>query len=299
MRNQEHKKILLAVDGSDRSLEAVRYVSKIPSFSEMGVVLFHDFGKVPEHYWDMEREASPAWKLHELAAWESEYKKMIQNHMERAKKTLWRAGFPKDKVKVKIHERKKGIARDIAKEANRGYSCVVVGRKGMSQIKDLVLGSVSTKLIEKLSFVPLVVVGKNPKPGTLLLALDGSENSMRTVNYLAANLGNSDFEVTLIHVIRGNNGVRITEAKEAITEVFDEAKSRLTESGFESNQITTRIITGAHSRAGAILKEAKEGGYGTIVVGRRGLSHGRDFFIGRVSNKLIHMAKNQAVWVVD
>ena len=299
MTNQEHKKILLAVDGSDRSLETVRYVSKIPSFSEMGVVLFHDFSKVPEHYWDMGREASRAWRLSEVAAWERENEKRIQDHVERAKKTLWRAGFPKDTVKVKIHEWEEGIARDIAQEANRGYSCVIVGRKGMSQVKDLVLGSVSTKLIEKLSFVPLVVVGRNPQPGTLLLALDGSENSMRTVDYLAATLSSSNFEVTLTHVIRGNNGVRITEAKEAITEVFDEAKSRLVESGIESNQITTKIITGAHSRAGAILKEAKQGGYGTIVVGRRGLSQGRDFFIGRVSNKLIHMAKNQAVWVVD
>ena len=299
MTNQEHKKILLALDGSDRSLETVRYVSKIPSFREMEVVLFHDFSKVPEHYWDMGREASRAWRLSEVAAWEREYENRIQDYMERAKKTFWRASYPKDTVKVKIHDREKGIARDIAKEANRGYSCVFVGRKGMSQIKDLVLGSVSTKLIEKLSFVPLVVVGKNPKPGTLLLALDGSENSMRTVDFLAANLGNSDFEVTLTHVIRGNNGVRVTEAKEAITKVFDEAKTRLAESGFESNQIATKIITGAHSRAGAILKEAKQEGYGTIVVGRRGLSQGRDFFMGRVSNKLIHMAKNQAVWVVD
>jgi nucleotide-binding universal stress UspA family protein len=34
-------------------------------------------------------------------------------------------------------------------------------------------------------------------------------------------------------------------------------------------------------------------------VGRRGLSRVRDFLIGRVSNKLIQLAKNQAVWVVN
>ena len=70
-------------------------------------------------------------------------------------------------------------------------------------------------------------------------------------------------------------------------------------SRFELNPITTKIITGAHSRAGAIFEEAKKGNYGTIVVGRRGLSKVREFFMGRVSDKLIHLAKNQAVRVVS
>ena len=63
--------------------------------------------------------------------------------------------------------------------------------------------------------------------------------------------------------------------------------------------MTTKIITGAHSRAGAIVQEAKQGGYGTIVVGRTGLSKVRDFFMGRVSNKVVHLAKENAVWVVS
>ena len=40
MAKPEQKKILLALDGSDHALEAVRYVGKIPSFRHMGVVLF-------------------------------------------------------------------------------------------------------------------------------------------------------------------------------------------------------------------------------------------------------------------
>jgi nucleotide-binding universal stress UspA family protein len=202
-------------------------------------------------------------------------------------------------VTVKIHKREKGIARDIVREAKRGYCCVIVGRKGMSKLKDLVLGSVATKLVEKLSLIPLVVVGKQPKQGAVLLAMDGSEGAMRAVDHVGALLGRSDFEVTLLHVIRvGNNGY-IKEAEKEIGKAFDEAKRRLTKSGFEQNQIATKIITGAPSRAGAIMEGAKEGGYGTIVVGRRGLSRAKEFFMGRVSNKVIHMAKQQAVWVVN
>ena len=81
--------------------------------------------------------------------------------------------------------------------------------------------------------------------------------------------------------------------------MFDEAKGVLTGSGFDPERISTKIITGARSRAAAIVQEARDGGYGTIVVGRRGLSRVRDFLMGRVSNKLISLAKNQAVWVVN
>ena len=43
----------------------------------------------------------------------------------------------------------------------------------------------------------------------------------------------------------------------------------------------------------------REGGYGTIVVGRRGLSKVYEFFMGRVSDKVLHLAKDMAVWIVE
>jgi nucleotide-binding universal stress UspA family protein len=68
---------------------------------------------------------------------------------------------------------------------------------------------------------------------------------------------------------------------------------------FNRNQINIRTVTGAHSRAAVIITEALEGGYGTIVVGRRGLTNVEEFIMGRVSNKVIHMAREMAVWVVS
>jgi nucleotide-binding universal stress UspA family protein len=297
--NPNQKKILLAVDGSEPALEAVRYVSKMPPFIKLEVMLFNVHSPIPEAYWDLGKKASFGWAINEVRVWERDRDKTLQEYLEKAKKILWRAGFPKDSVKVKIREREKGIARDIAREAKRGYRCVIVGRKGMSKLKELVLGSVATKLVEKLSFIPLIVVGKKPKQGALLLAMDGSEGAMKAVDHVGALLGASDLEVTLIHVIRGNNSGYIKESEEEIGKAFDEAKGRLTKSGFEPYQITTKTITGALSRAGAIISEAKEGGYGTIVVGKRGLSRAKEFFMGRVSNKVLHLAKGMAVWVVE
>ncbi|MEE8620893.1 MAG: universal stress protein [Syntrophobacteria bacterium] len=47
-----------------------------------------------------------------------------------------------------------------------------------------------------------------------------------------------------------------------------------------------------------MLTEAQEGEYGTIVMGRRGLSKVREFLMGRVTNKVLHRAEGFAVWIV-
>jgi nucleotide-binding universal stress UspA family protein len=45
-------------------------------------------------------------------------------------------------------EQKKGIARDIIREARNGYDAVVTRRRGMTGLRSIVLGSVATKLVE-------------------------------------------------------------------------------------------------------------------------------------------------------
>jgi nucleotide-binding universal stress UspA family protein len=106
-------------------------------------------------------------------------------------------------------------------------------------------------------------------------------------------------EVTLYHAVRALDEEIFRKAEESMKPVFEEATSRLENAGFRRNQITTRTATGVLSRAGALVQYGLKGGYGTIVVGRRGLSEVEEFSMGRVSNKVIHMAKEMAVWVVS
>ena len=311
MKPKKQKKILLAVDGSDRSFETVRYVAKIPPFHKMQVVLLYVFRGVPQNYSDLGKAPEFKQSVRSARAWEAQQKEVLKEHSKKVTQILLDAGFPKEAVSVKIRHRKKGIARDIIKEAQEGYDFIVVGRKSTGKIKEIALGSVATKLVEKISFNTLVVVGKSVEPGKVLLALDGSEGSMQAVDCVCATLGDCDAcETELVHVIREDHTFdrdgqqfvlkdsSIKEAKESIITFFNEAKSRLIKSGFESDQISTEIITGVNSRSAAIMHEATKGEYGTIVVDRRGLSKVRDFFIGRVSNKIIQLARDKAVWVV-
>jgi hypothetical protein len=48
-----------------------------------------------------------------------------------------------------------------------------------------------------------------------------------------------------------------------------------------------------------VLNEADRGGFGTIVMGRRGLSKVTEYAMGRVCIKVLLMARREAVWIVS
>jgi nucleotide-binding universal stress UspA family protein len=51
------------------------------------------------------------------------------------------------------------VARDIIEEAKSGYGVVVLGRRGLSGIKEFFLGSVSNKVVTTVKDVSVFVVG--------------------------------------------------------------------------------------------------------------------------------------------
>jgi nucleotide-binding universal stress UspA family protein len=298
-------KILLAVDGSDQALEAVRYVSQLFPPKRMEAVLFHALSKVPEGFWDVEKSPAFKHKLSSVAAWATREQTMVQEFMDRARQLFLDRGFPEDKVSVNIKERKKGVARDIITESQHGYDAVVVGRLGKSQLKDLVWGSIADKLIGRLTHVPVCVVGGSPQDGKILVAMDTSEEATKVLDFAGTMMDITDCEVILLHVIRGleswtaDASEELQEAEKAATTLLEESVDRLERAGLNRDRISTKISSGAASRAEAIVDEARNSGCGTIVVGRRGLSRVKEFFMGRVSKKVLQLAKWNAVWVVS
>lgn len=304
------KKILLPVDGSERCLETVKYVARYAPFHSMKAVLFNVFSDVPECYWDLEREPKSVKAALHVRAWVSQKKKEMEEYMEKARQILLRGGFAPDAISVQIQSRKKGVARDILKEAQRRYTAVVLRRRGATGLRNIVMGSVATKLMERLTFCPLIIVGRKPVTRRVLIGMDGSEGASHAVDFVAKILNGQDFSAHLVNVIRetctevaGEEGepsapVQPLKAEEEIVPVLEDAKARLLEAGFTSDRVSWRVITGVKSRAAALAEEAEKQHCETIVVGRRGLSTVKQFFIGRVSNKVVQLARKNTVWVV-
>jgi len=291
----------------------VRYVGKMLNPQKTDVVLFNVMRKIKDAFKDIGTNPAFHSKVANISAWETSQGILIQKFMNEARQLLVDEGYPQDSVFIKVHECEVGVARDILRESNQGYRAVVVGRRGLSRLMDIMMGSVAYKLMEKLTNVPLWIVGGTPWPGKVLLGLDPSQGAMRAVDHVGEILGETKTEVTLLNVLRSPSLLQpdieelspdkqkeiYDQAKEEIDPVFEKATKALKKSGFSQERISTNLITGVSSRAGTIVEEAKRKGCGTIAIGRRGISKVEEFFMGRVSNKVINIARDQAVWVVS
>ena len=310
------RKILLAVDGSEQSLTAVRYVAGIIPPEDTEVVLFYVGTEFPEIFWDMDRNPLYRTKMPSVMGWLADQQVGVGKFREVAIGALLHAGFPSDRVHMKTQTKQNDIAGDITQESYRDYSAVVVGRTGVGRIRDFIAGSVTTRLIRKIKHVPLVVVGGHPVSNKILVALDTSIESMRGVNSVGVLAGTRKRDVTLLHILQLQGGFKISGAnpnagdgeqewleysKNKIKPCMDEATRRLAEAGIAASRIVRKFITCAKSNpVPAAIEEAQKGNYGTIVVGQREvISFADEFIRGRFSQKLIKMADNMAIWVVS
>ncbi|MCB2185394.1 MAG: universal stress protein [Deltaproteobacteria bacterium] len=314
-------KFLLPVDGSQAAGDTVAYVSTMLNPAEVELVLLAISDPVPESFWDIERDPSFHHKLSGVKAWARQQEQSLENFLEETRGVFEAKGFAPEAVTIKMQTRKTGIARDIVNEALKGYYTVVVGRRGRTALAELAMGSVCYKLINRLTGVPLWVVGRQASPeGNILVAMDSSLSALKAVEYLAHFLEGKDHKVTLFHARRGDGvlmgepgeflapadlSIWLEEVEEEakkdeteITESFAKARQILEKAGLPPQSITAEVASGVHSRAQAIVDRARQGGFGTIVVGRRGLSNVSDFPLGRVSHKVLQLARGLAVWVV-
>lgn len=304
------KKILVLADGSERSLKTVQYLCNTLPPDGFQVVLFHVFDPVPECYWDLENQPKKKDAIRQLRSWEEQKRKHIENFMENARTLFVNSGFDPSSAKIKIRNRQAGIARDIVKEAETGYGAVAMARHGFGALVSFSMGSVASKLFSKIGVLPLIIVGDAPLNKKILLAVDGSESSEKMAEFVGSYIGGPDHEVVLFHVIRGFDAVipecpdlkipmdRFELARMEMETFFDGLKEKLVRAGLEPAKISEKIVSGEFSRAGAIVREAKENGCSAIAVGRRGISNVEAFLLGRVSNKVIHGGSHHTVWVV-
>jgi len=293
-------KILLALDGTERSFEVVKYVAGIPRAKETGTVLFAVYDEVPDVYWDLGDQANLASRIAQTKAMSLTLRNSLEDQLAQAKEYLLSHGFDSARVKPVLHKREKGISRDIISEARTGYSAVLAGRRGVARIQEILLGSISTRLLQGLTDIPLCFVGKGvPEFKNVLVAVDGSENSLKAVDFVGWLMKGCQGEVSLLHVIRSKDKTVVEEAEARIKAFYEKAKERLINKGIASTSLSTQVIYGVDSRSMAIIQVARKEDFGTIVVGRRGLSAVREFFIGRVSNRVVQLAKGLSVWIVS
>ncbi len=145
----------------------------------------------------------------------------------------------------------------------------------------------------------------------LLIAVDESDSSRRAVLYVADFLGGfPGFSVTLMSIIPEpeedffdteaelNNWLK--EKLDSANRMLENYKQVLIQSGFPENKVRFRSCVGeAKSLSDAILETRCDLTCCTVVVGRHHKTKTEEFLFGSTSSRLIHEAKNCAVWVVE
>jgi nucleotide-binding universal stress UspA family protein len=185
--------------------------------------------------------------------------------------------------------------------------------RGRSKLEAFFMGEVSSKLIEYCRVCPVWIVEGTVTSNRVLIAIDNSENALRAVDHAGFMLSGTDCQVTLFHTtqhLRGFVPLEVLEEAPELEELWKskagqeiepylkKAKEMLLEAGVSESQISTKIMSGSRSAANDILEEARKNGYGTIVMGRRGLSGVREFFMGSVSSKVLRSSTGMATWIV-
>lgn len=146
----------------------------------------------------------------------------------------------------------------------------------------------------------------------ILIAIDLSENSLKAVDYVGSIVACHDTaDITMLNIIKepSEDTMPAAEERKAYLEktradtlaLMEAAASRLTAHGIPEDQIHLKIqiCKKPISVAELILHERKLGDYGTIVVGRRGMSKKEEFLFGSISNRIVREAKHCAVWVIE
>ena len=277
-------KILVAVDGSNSCLRAMEMAAAIAKkfHSEVTVVhvISHDFmhPELKAHH------QLPSLVLEELdKSYQKTGRKILRGAEEFFKEEkinvtseLVRAEDPAEKILA------------IIKESN--HDLLILGNVSEIQTRRFSLGSVAEK-ISLYAKIPVLIAKRKTKIRKLLVAVDGSANADKALEYAVQLCQLSKAGITLLHVEEaGLFELEPKGTKKVGEQILADAAAKVRDVTFDS-----RLEIG--DPATVILKVAKQEDYDLIVLGSRGLSSVKRFLLGSVSAD-VSMYANRSVLIV-
>ena len=215
--------------------------------------------------------------------------------MLKAREVFVQGGFSPAQVDDKIVARNFSRIDDIIKEGESGlYDAVVFGRRAVIKLENFLDKSASEEMLEaKFAFPLWLCRDVDYHRHGVLLCVDDSEAFRRMADHVGFILqGESAHPVTLLRVIKK------AEADVTPEGLFGDAISTLEDNGFPSRLIRTRLVV-SDDVPGSILREAEEGRYAAVAVGRTGMRRGplARLFATSVTVALFQRLTGAALWV--
>ena len=150
----------------------------------------------------------------------------------------------------------------------------------------------------------------------IMVAIDGSENSLRSLDYIDLMYGPShNIEVLLFYALPALppiltkdhamsqaywDGLRAVEESnvEMAEKILADARSAIIEKGFDKDKISTISKHKDISIALDIAQMADNNKVDAIFLSRHGRTGLKDFFMGEISSKLLEYCKDYPIWIM-
>lgn len=307
------KKILVAVDGSTYSNNAVHYLGSL--FNRQPEVKIHLLSLIscsslpPGKEWMDDLEL-----INCLPPDAQKRLRSAKTYMNSATAKFESLGVGPERITTEVSLARQSVGLDIVNKARKGlFDALVIGRRGITKLEELVMGSISEVILKECHDLPIWIIDGKVDSSKFLVPIDGSFCSMMAVDHLAHILqDNTHCQITLFHssaMLSSASDIKpgdfyeqwgrewCEEHMSRADSLFHAPKQLLVDSGIPADNISWLHTSKGIEASRQILRQALIDDYGTIVIGRRGKDVKKGLFRG-VSDRVVLMGDQVAIWIV-
>jgi nucleotide-binding universal stress UspA family protein len=307
------KKLLIAVDASIYSSNTLHYLEKL--FAGLANIRIHLLSVIPCNPSQVAKEWFDELELMSTLSKEEQKRfASAKRFLKKAVEQLGRNGIAPEQVSTEVKLSAASPAEEILHVARKGlFDALVIGRRGVSKLEELIMGSVSCTVFEKCHDVPIWIVDGQVDSRKFLVPVDGSHFTLQAVDHLCFILKDNPYaEVTLFHsaaMFAQKQELGIKYCNRLLSPdwcdthrddkefYFLAPRQMLINSGFPPERIHRIETKAGMYPSRQIVRQAVIDDFGTIVIGRRSKEIKKGVF-GSVTEKVVAMSVNSAVWVV-
>ncbi len=313
--------ILVAVDGTERGLETVSVLGRLLKDREgLKIVLLHCVQQIAtllpgDLCMDIEESSR-------LPSGDQE--KVGQAVLQASLSKLAEAGFPKANVELRLKLDSLDPALDIINQAEVDQiRTIAVGRRGKSQVQELLLGSVSAKVAQygrgKVVWVVDAPVNDSMK---VLIAMEGVPESRELSHYAADLFGHCrQLSYTFMHImppvpprfwddghILGSTEQQDRQSRidkwraewtDSVGRYMSEGRGLLVERGVREQSVESLILQTREGIARDLLIEMEAHKFQVVVMGKKSFHERKPFLMGSHASKILQNAKGVILCLVD
>jgi nucleotide-binding universal stress UspA family protein len=310
------RKLLIAIGNTGLDKITINYL--ISLFRDRNDIAFHLFSVVPlsgitesqQLLSDLETVANS----NPVALQKRAKFRTCQQNLKRQFQT---AGFNDEQTSSEVCFSWGSVSEAIIEQGQAGlYDAVVMGKRDLSMLQQMITGSISCELWTKNHSLPLWIINGTPATRNFLVPVDCSLHTVNAVDHLGFMLqGDPEVEITLFHSCSLLADEHITPQEEFLEKWgkewcdqhlrgdsdghyhFHAAEQILKENNIPTAHIHREKNDSGIEPAQVIVREIKKHSYSTIVMGRR-LAKDKNIFKG-VTDRVLANVHDVALWILN